>query len=271
MGVLLVCILVGVISLCIIIAITDSQQTQAKNNKEKLFERIRSVCEDNNITYEEPIGFLKSLGEYAGYKYEYHNEVSLVNKKGLRHFYWIDKCSNNLCFVGDETAYTIPVDRIEMYTTDGSIRYSSIVKNNGKNVSLSGAIVGSVIAGVPGMIIGATKDRNNIDTEVKETDERKIYIYYRNENDEVESLVVEKSFYDSPFLFDSFLERELPTKSEKYLLANQTIQNNVDEKSSSNTSSSSKILKELKELYDDGLITEDEYNEKKKDILNKMV
>ena len=150
-----------------------------------------------------------------------------------------------------------------MYTTDGTIEYNSIVKPAGKSVSVSGAIIGGAIAGATGMMIGATKDRDKISSEVEEKDNRKIYIYYKDNEGKIEMFTVEKAFNSEYFCFDEFIRKILPTKSDKYILTHKEQNSNMDK------SIEEKLIK-IKKLFEDGLISEDDYNEKKKEILKEI-
>ena len=167
-----------------------------------------------------------------------------------------------MCFVGTSKSFVVDLEKIEMYTLNGEIEYNSIIKPTGKSISLSGAIVGGAIAGTAGMVIGATKDRNKISTEIEKNDNRKIYVYYKDNHGEIKMFTVEKSFNSEDFYFDEYIKKILPTKSDRYLLVHKE-QNNTDK------NIEDKLIK-LKKLFEDGLISEDDYKEKKKEILKKI-
>ncbi|SCY81189.1 Short C-terminal domain-containing protein [Lachnospiraceae bacterium XBB2008] len=273
MGIFILVLLV-LTAICFVIykAIDTSQSNNSYQAQDAFLSEVRKMCEDNDITYQEP-DFRKTHNG-MGYAIDYYNGVSVdAGSKGLiLGLYWIDK--DNLCFVGRGTgAIKIPLSKIEMYTFDGSVQYISKIKNDGKNVSFSGALVGGLVAGEAGMIIGATKDRNQISTEVEEKDDRKVYVYYRDENDETQQLIVSKSLFNESFHFDEFIKSKVPTKRDTYLLAHtnsekkdnsaqETAGNNVD------INSLEPQLAKLKELYENKLISEEEYDLKRKKILN---
>ena len=259
------CIIVFLVCMGLVKLIDRSQEKAAEKSKESFLADIKSVCMRDKIEYQEPKSIKITLPNNAGYTYAYTNEVAFVSSGEWINpaLYWISQ--NQLCFVGRNKSFKVNLDRIEMYTLNGSVQYVSKVNNTGKKVSLSGAVVGGVVAGPAGMIIGATKDRNNITTDMEEKDDRKIYIYYKDSNDEIKMFNVEKSFFGEYFNFDEFIKKELPTKSDVYLITHQEKNNN-----SNNTENLENSLIRLKKLYEDGLINEDDYEIKKKELLKKL-
>lgn len=265
MGFFIGCIIVFIVCMGLVKLIDNSQERTAEKNKEKFFSEIKAVCMRDKIEYQEPKSIKLTLPNNAGYRYEYTNMVAFVSSGEWINpaIYWISQ--NQLFFVGRNKSFKVNLDRIEMYTSKGSVKYVSKVNNEGKKVSLSGAVVGGIVAGPAGMIIGATKDRNNITTDMEEKDDRKVYIYYRANNNEIKMFNVEKSFWGEYFNFDEFIKRELPTKSDEYLVAHQEKNNN-----SNNTENLEDSLIRLKKLFEDGLINEDDYELKKKELLKKL-
>lgn len=267
MGFFVGCIIVFVVCMALVNLIDGSQERTAEKNKESFLEDIKEVCMRDKITYQEPKAIKITLPDNFGYKYDYTNEIALISSEGCIDpaLYWIDQ--NQLCFVGRNKSFKIDLDKIEMYTLDGSIQYISKINNTGKKVSLSGAVVGGIVAGPAGMIIGATKDRNDIDTDIEEKDDRKVYIYYKDTNDAVKMFNVQKTFFCEYFNFDEFIKKELPTKSDTYLLSHQN--NRVEEQEIDKENIKDKLL-ELKTLYEDGLIDEEEYKNTKRKLLNEL-
>lgn len=265
MGFFIGCIIVFVVCMGLVKLIDGGQERTAEKNEENFLADVKKVCIEDGIEYQEPKSIKITLPDNFGYKYDHINEVSFVSSEGCIDpaLYWISQ--NQLCFVGRNKSFKVNLDRIEMYTLDGSIQYISKVNNTGKKVSLSGAVVGGVLAGPAGMIVGATKDRNDITTDVEEKDNRKVYIYYRDKNDEIKMFNVQKTFFCEYFNFDEFIKKELPTKSDTYLSSHK---NNGEEEIDKETVKD-KLVK-LKILYEDGLIDEDEYKNTKKELLSKL-
>lgn len=77
----------------------------------------------------------------------------------------------------------IKYDNIKYYTKDGTINYTNEIVNNGKNISISGAVVGGLIAGEAGAIIGSRKDMNKIESITVKHDEIHTYIYFEKDNE----------------------------------------------------------------------------------------
>ena len=222
-GIIVGCLIVAAVFGGIASAIDGSQERDAEKNSDIFLENVHKVCEKDGIEYKEPKSIKITLPNNFGYRFDYENEVKVnySNETMEVALYWIDEEKNELCFVSSNKSFIIDIDKIKMYTLNGSIRYNSIIKNDGKNISLSGAIIGSAIAGPAGMVIGATKDRNNITTDIEETDERKVYIYYENEHREIKMASVEKCSWCEHFGFDDFMRKEFPDKSDIYLTAHQ--------------------------------------------------
>ena len=241
-------------------AIDSSQVSSAEKSSDSFLDKVQEMCEKNGVEFKQPKTI--KVPTEIGYRMDYENEVKveLPDRKMDIALYMID--NNKLCFVSPNDFFSVDIDKIKMFTLDGSIRYNSIVKNSGKNVSVSGAIIGSAIAGPAGMVVGATKDRNNITTELEKIDERKIYIYYETENENVKLLTVDKEPLCTHFNFDDFIRKELPTKSDIYLSSNQIEKNNNNDIEST--------LTRLKKMYEEGLISEEDYKLKKNEVLSKL-
>ncbi len=265
LGIMVILLLISAVGFGIAGGIDKIQSNSADKIRDDFLVDIQNVCNKSGIKYQEPTGFKVPLGDNMGYKYDYVNEVAFdTSGKALEPaLYWIDKSTNELCFVGRHDSFKVNINDIEMHTFDGEIKYVPVVKNTGKDVSISGALVGGVVAGSAGMIVGATKDRNHTETEVKEIDQRNVYVYFRD-GDAVKTFHVTKSFFNDSFNFGDFIKRELPEKSDVYLQAHSTseISTSAEEKGMEEQ------LIELKRLLDNGLITDEDYNAKKKTILN---
>lgn len=152
----------------------------------------------------------------------------------------------------------IPFNDIVFYTKDGNVSYTNKIINEGKNVSVSGAIVGGLIAGDAGAIIGAGKDANKIKNVTVAHDDIHTFIYYNAGNDCVKIADVKgEKFY-------TYILQLLPNKEYNYV-------NNLNADTTEQESDSVKEgLKRLKDLYDSDLIDEAEYKAKKEQLLNQL-
>jgi len=73
----------------------------------------------------------------------------------------------------------IPVESMEFYTDNGTTTYNTRVVNKGKDISITGAVVGGILGGTAGAIIGAGKDKNKGYTYYREPSAgNKTYIYF---------------------------------------------------------------------------------------------
>ncbi len=110
----------------------------------------------------------------------------------------------------------IKYDNIKYFTKDGTISYTNKIIDNGKNVSISGAVIGGLIAGEAGAIIGSKKDMNKIENVTVKHDEICTYIYFERDN-EIKSVEIKGS---------EFYQRVLhliPEKEYYYLLYKNNI------------------------------------------------
>ena len=77
----------------------------------------------------------------------------------------------------------IEYDKIKYFTKDGTVSYTNEMIDNGKNISISGAVIGGLIAGEAGAIIGSRKDMNKIENVTVKHDEIYTYIYFERDNE----------------------------------------------------------------------------------------
>lgn len=151
----------------------------------------------------------------------------------------------------------IPFDDIMFYTKDGNISYTNEIINAGKNISVSGAIMGGLIAGEAGAIIGAGKDANKIQNVTVTHDDVHTFIYYNAGYNCVKIADVKgQRFY-------TYMLQLLPHKEYNYV--NNSTPNTKDSSASVKDS-----LKKLKDLYESGLIDDAEYKAKKEQLLNQL-
>lgn len=152
----------------------------------------------------------------------------------------------------------VPVSKIQYFTKEGDIQYTSNVSGGGGGgSSIKGAVVGAALAGDAGAIIGSRKKIAEIKTTTVKHDERKTVIRYY-ENDVIKSITF-SGFAVYEYLLSQIPEKDLLTIQLNQKQQTQTSEQNVKER-----------LKQLKELFDEGLLSPEEYNEKRKDILNNM-
>ena len=144
----------------------------------------------------------------------------------------------------------IKFDEIKYYKLKGKIETKQKVIGTGGGSSLSGAILGSAIAGSTGAIIGS---RKNIEIKTTEntTDTRSLIVKTTN-NKEYQFFCYQ--LYD--VLFDLIPKKDYDVYKKSL---NQNEENDNIEQ-----------LEKLAELKDKGIITEAEFEESKKKILSKL-
>lgn len=147
----------------------------------------------------------------------------------------------------------IPIEQIEYFCREGDKQYTTeVTGGGGGGSSLSGAIVGGLIAGGAGAVIGSRKEVNPISSSVKVHDTSKSFILYRNSNDELTTME-----FDTHDVYN-YLLRKIPQKDIRTVQLKNT-----------NNQPTSQIdeIRKFKELLDDGIITEEEFQVKKKQLL----
>lgn len=186
--------------------------------------------------------------------------------KSIKHYIWVE--DKNLCFfptipqsIKEEySIYKIPIENIEYYATQGSITKETKISGGGGEVggsSIGGAIVGGVVAGGAGAVIGSRKKGKieEIKSEIVSHDNRETFLNYFVDGDK------HSMFFD--FGDYTTLLKLLPQK-EYSVVVNSHITKAI------NPTSVTKQLKELAELKESGIITEEEFLDKKKVLLDKI-
>ena len=165
------------------------------------------------------------------------------------------------------TMFFIRLDGIEYYNYGGNKYTSTSVMGGGGTVggsSIVGGVVGGAIAGEAGAIIGSRKE-TKIDPVRSFTmthDETKTRLKYRNDKDvlcEIESQT------ESLFVV---LKKVIPELEYDYIMSrNVNIESTQAKDDSSKTESAADEIRKFRKLCDDGVITEEEFEAKKKQLL----
>lgn len=161
---------------------------------------------------------------------------------------------------------TIPLERILYYQEKGDISYSTSVSGGGatsKGVSIAGAMAGKLMFGNVGALIGSQVgtgiDIEEIQSETIEHDNRYIVFRYID----LEGKTVENKF---PYEYIEVFSTMIPEKEYSHIQLEKST-NTTPVKVSSNSSIPVEELKKLKELLDIGIITYEEFDAKKKQLL----
>ena len=153
----------------------------------------------------------------------------------------------------------IPVEDIKYFTKEGDIHLNTVVSGGNDGPSISGAVIGGVLAGGAGAIIGSQINNKEIKSEIVENDVRKTILkYYRDGN-----LVSKEYDYQ---VFNVF-EELIPDKEYNIVIQSE-IQKNT--KPTGNDTNIEDSLRKLKDLRENDLIDESEYQQKKKELLDML-
>ena len=234
-----------------------AQRTEQINDlQSKYFNNLQNACIEKGIAVPS-----KSILNKEEIRVAYNG-----SKNYAPGYYWDD--GKNIVFFNDslnqygkeftENLLLIPFEDIVFYTKDGNVSYTNEIVNAGKNISISGAIVGGLIAGDAGAIIGANKDANKLENHTVEHDDVHTFIYYNAGNDTVKLADFKgKDFY-------SYILHLLPQKEYNY------VNNHPSKKNALEPNSTKEALKKLKDLFENDLIDETEYKNKKEELLKQL-
>lgn len=180
--------------------------------------------------------------------------ITLINR-------YVDSSYNISSIRDDEGNYDVdcfclPIKNIKYYAKEGDVKYTTQISGGGGGgFSMSGAIVGGLIAGDVGAIIGSRKPVEGIRSYTNEHDTRKTILKYYNGREFV-SQTYPAEMYDA-------LEEIIPEKEFNVVQLdvaspkrNQNICGDIKQR-----------IQKLQELKEEGLITEKEYNMKKGELL----
>lgn len=141
----------------------------------KYEEKIKIWCDKNNVFFKENITKTGEIwvNQLPGYIW-FSNKDIVFCPDALNCGTEMD-VENRIIF--------IKYDNIKYFTKDGTVSFTNEIINNGKNISVSGAVIGGLIAGETGAIIGSRKDMNKIENETVKHDEIYTYIYFEKDNE----------------------------------------------------------------------------------------
>ena len=160
-------------------------------------------------------------------------------------------------YAGQFDIKRILFDDIQYYVLDGEKYHEQIISGGGSgDINIGGAIIGGMIAGGAGMVLGGQRKVNEVTSTTVEHDTRKIkMIYLKNGISSV--IYFEIDIYD--FLLDKMPEKDY-----------EVVVTNKRSKHINFSVSDLDKMKELKLMLDDGLITQEEYEQRKNKILDNM-
>lgn len=152
----------------------------------------------------------------------------------------------------DIRVYRIHKDEIKHYQISGQERSEVKVHSADDGVNVKGAIIGGILAGDAGAVIGSQHNKGRIYSNTEHFDERYVELFY-SQNGTTSKLKLSITAY-------SLLEQWYPDKEYSYVLSAT---------SQATTSDGDKFeeVKKYKDLLDSGIISEAEFEAKKKELL----
>lgn len=235
------------------------------DSRRKAEQKQKKLIEDEKIN---------KIFEEKKLEYNISNDYLTVNyKKGFaplatdKQYIWIEDDnlylfpavaqSNEAKYI----LYKIPLRDIEYYSTQGTVSKETKISGGGGEIggsSIGGAIVGGVIAGGAGAVIGSRK-KGKIDpikSEIITHDDRETFLNF----------YLEEKKHSLFFNYDDYvtLLKLIPQKDYNNFVNGQLAKG-------SKKSSIAQQIKELSELKEQGILTEEEFAEKKKVLLDKIV
>lgn len=221
----------------------------------------------NSMSTDEPLDFkdyfwayinsnISEKANYRTYLTKIANKQLFLDSQALDYL-GIEGTERLASFFPNLQYASIPLSDIKYFQMSGDIGYSTKTNISGGGVNMDGAFAGAVLAGGAGAIIGSRAG-----TEIKSTsetithDKRKLTFVYE-ENGTVKSLnFMGKA---AEFAWDAFNEM-MPQKEYSYVSQNQA-------KTPETTESYVEELGKLKQLLDGSVITQEEFDAKKKQLL----
>ena len=187
---------------------------------------------------------------------------NLINKN---HWISIFEDFKNL---DDKTIFAIsiiPLRNILSYQSTGYVEHATKVSGGGGyggGVNKKGAIVGGLLFGGAGAIVGSQMGTelfiNPITSNIVEYDYRKTILNLKNELGQVE-------IKELPYYYGEVFQKVIPEKEFNFLQANKNTEPQIP--ASVSNINMLEEMKQLKELLDIGLITQEEFNAKRIQIL----
>ncbi len=169
------------------------------------------------------------------------------------------KTETDLCFLGMTRfkLFRIPLEQIKYYRLIGEKYYTTDVSGGGGGgSSLKGAVIGGLIAGGTGAVIGSRKGINEVQSSSEVHDEQQLLLYFKNDDQVV---------HMDASMFDVFTEL-IPDKDYDIVAAETKSEQNNDDVEDINI----KLLKQLASLHDNGILTDEEYDSKKAELLSRL-
>lgn len=174
------------------------------------------------------------------------------------------------------TTINIPLDEIEYFTQDGELYREQVISGGGGGgSSLGGAILGGLIAGEAGAVVGSRKQTEAIKSETITHDTRHTILKLKSRSIEMDTNafeVLNELIPEKEYSIVQELRKQNIIASQlqgQGLIQEQISPSQVQLQTTVSVSIATQI-EELAGLRDRGILTEEEFNEKKKVLLDRM-
>ncbi|MDE7339287.1 MAG: SHOCT domain-containing protein [Lachnospiraceae bacterium] len=267
----IISVITPIISLIVFMYGGISALIEKKNDDNKIIENVNAFQNEYD-EYVYKLGLQKSNIHVTLFEL---TEKMDVFPARIPHYLWIENnmlnlfpmskyykeweiCSSSKPDVSKLKLKSIPIESILYFEEIGELRKYTTLSGGG--TSLKGALLGYVIADDIGAIIGS---REPIKTEVVSEDDRRIELIYKNSENEIVNLEFTHDAYN-------VFKKLIPLKELRKIVGLNTVQNidndiNIEIQQ---TKSAKEKLKQLNEMKKEGLITDEEFLEQRKKILD---
>lgn len=222
----------------------------------------------NNTSFDKSF---EKVFKYLNNRMQYINFEAGEIDRLIRHFRCIKECALNPVQITAER--TFKKKDIAYYKLEGASHYISEISGGGTN--LAGAVYGGILAGGAGAIVGSQVG-TAIKTDVVKKDDRRLFLYYYIGDTLSSEEIITNNIDQMIELFREWI----PDKEYTYVVANSNMNAIRSQCNVLPYSDTPKLeeqvtppkrsygeLKELKELLDLGIITQEEFDRKKREIL----
>lgn len=239
----------------------DKEKEKIEDKQKEIFQKYRR---DNNITENANVCYCTNINSIEG---------------NWKVFIWKNDDILYICEAtvdGNLKKVTIPIDNVNFYTRKGEVRNTTITE--GGDISIENAIIGGMVGLFIGSILGFfilggisafvgllagvfLAGKRKITTFNQEIDDRKTYLNYLEDNKNKQVLFLSS---DYKILYDLMPEKDIS------YIENNTIIESKDFIMSNKSDTVYKDIERLAELKDKGILTEEEFSQKKKVLLDKI-
>ena len=236
------------------------------NQEEEIYQKYR---QDNNIPDDANVFFCTNIIK----------EDKPIEGK-WKVFIWKELDSIYICgatIKDNISKISIPIDNIKFYTRKGE--FKTIAITEGGDINIGNAIVGGIVGLIIGAIIGIfilgmvaafvgllagvfLAGKEKITTTNKEIDNRKTYLNYLEDGCNKQILFSSSNY--------EILYELIPEKDMDYIENNKITESDNTQQSINSNENIYKDIEKLAELKDKGIITEEEFNQKKQVLLDRI-